>query len=61
MNATFHMTDPVNGVLWMLLGLLGLMFIATALTAFFLWRRANTPIPPHIQFLETLTAEPEES
>jgi len=61
MNAAIHMTDPASGVLWMLLGLLALMFTATALTAVFLWRRANTPIPPHIQFLETLTAEPEES
>jgi hypothetical protein len=61
MSITFHIADPENGVLWMMLGLLALMFIATALTALFLWRRAHTPIPPHIQFIENLTAEPEES
>ena len=60
MNEAFRIVDPVNGVVWMLLGLLMLMFTATALVAFFLWRRANTPVPPHILFLETLNAEPEE-
>ena len=60
MSAIFLNADPANGVLGMLLGLMALMFTATALTALFLWRRANAPIPPHIQFLENLTAELEE-
>jgi hypothetical protein len=55
-----YIADASNSVLWMLLGLVGLMFVATGLTAFFLWRRANAPIPPHIAFVENLTAEPEE-
>ena len=60
MNATFHIADPVNGVLWMLLGLVGFVFAVAVWTAFYLWRRASTPIPPHIQFVESLTNEPEE-
>ena len=60
MSAAFQILDPVSVVVWMLLGLLALMFTATALTALFLWRRANAPIPPHILFIETLNAEPEE-
>ncbi len=47
-----------NSVLWTLLSLVGFIFIATAATAFFLWRKANTPFPPHILFIESLTDEP---
>ena len=60
MSAAFSIADPASSLVGMLLGLMALMFAATALTALFLWRRANTPIPPHIQFLENLNAEPEE-
>ena len=60
MSAAFFISDPASSLVGMLLALMALMFIATALTALFLWRRANTPIPPHIQFLENLNAEPEE-
>ena len=44
----------------MLIGLTGLMFVATGLTALYIWRHATTPIPPHVQFVENLTSEPEE-
>ncbi len=37
-----------NSVLWTLLSLVGFIFIATGSTAYFLWRKANTPVPPHI-------------
>jgi len=49
-----------NSVLWTLMGLVGFIFISTGCTAYYLWRRSKMPIPPHIQFLENLTAEPEE-
>jgi hypothetical protein len=44
----------------MLLGLVGFIFVSTGFTALYLWRRAKAPIPAHIQFVENLTAEPEE-
>ena len=47
-----------NSVLWTLLSLVGFIFVATGATAFFLWRKANSPIPPHIQYIESLTDEP---
>lgn len=56
-----YVADASNSVLWVLLGLVALMFAATGLTAFYLWRRANAPIPAHIQFVENLNAEPEEA
>ncbi len=60
MGILFHIADPENSIIWMLLGLVALMFTVTAVCALFLWRRTNAPIPPHIQFIENLTAEPEE-
>jgi hypothetical protein len=55
-----YIADASNCVLWMLLGLVGFIFVSTGLTALYLWRRAKAPIPDHIQFVENLTAEPEE-
>jgi hypothetical protein len=43
-----------NSVVWALLALVGFIFLATAATIYFIWRRANTPIPPHVQFIESL-------
>jgi len=55
-----YVADATNSTIWMLLGLVALMFVATGLTAFFIWRHARAPIPPHLQFVESLTNEPEE-
>ena len=55
-----YIAEASNSVLWMLLGLLGFIFLSTGFTALYLWRRAKAPIPAHIQFVENLTAEPEE-
>jgi hypothetical protein len=55
-----YIADASNSVLWMLLGLVALMFVATGLTVYYLWRQARAPIPPHIAFVENLSAEPEE-
>ena len=59
-EANPNIIEATNGTLWMLIGLTGLMFVATGLTALYIWRHANTPIPPHVQLLENLTSEPEE-
>lgn len=52
--------NAANGTLWLLLGLVAFMFLATGFTAFYIWRRASLPIPPHIQLVENLTSQPEE-
>jgi hypothetical protein len=56
-----YLADASNSVIWMLLALVGFIFVSTGLTALYLWRRANLPIPPHIQFVENLTNEPDEA
>jgi hypothetical protein len=52
--------EASNAVLWSLLSLVGFVFAATAATAWFLWRKAHTPIPPHIVLIESLAEEPDQ-
>ena len=52
-----QLAEASNSVVWSLLSLVGFIFIATGSTVFFLWRKANTPIPPHIQLIDSLTDE----
>jgi hypothetical protein len=49
-----QLAEASNSVVWALLALVGFIFLATAGTIYFLWRKANTPIPPHVQLIETL-------
>jgi len=55
-----YFAEASNTVVWMLLGLVGFIFVSTGLTAFYIWRHANSPIPPHIQLVESLATEPDE-
>ena len=47
--------EASNSVLWVLLGLVGFIFVATAGTVYFLWRKAHTPMPPHLELIENLS------
>ena len=49
-----QLANASNSVLWALLALVGFIFVATGATAYFLWRKATTPIPPHIELIESL-------
>jgi len=49
-----QLIEASNSVLWALLGLVGFIFVATGATVLFLWRKAHTPIPPHIELIESL-------
>ena len=60
-DANPAIADATLSVLWMLLALVGFIFISTGCTAFYLWRRSKMPIPPHIQLVEDLTAIPDEN
>ena len=59
-DANPNIIEATNSTLWMLISLTGLMFVGTGLTVLYIWRHANTPIPPHVQLIENLTSEPEE-
>ena len=54
-----QIAEASNSVLLSLLVLVGFIFVATGATAYFLWRKANAAIPPHIEFVESLTTEPD--
>jgi hypothetical protein len=49
-----QLVEASNAVLWSLLGLVGFIFAATGATAYFLWRKATTPTPAHLQLIESL-------
>ena len=52
--------EAANSVIWVLLALVGFIFLATVGTAYFLWRKAHTPVPPHIEFIENLSSSDDE-
>ena len=54
------MARASNSVLWMLLGMVGFIFISTGATAFYLWRRSHAEIPADVQLVENLAEEPDE-
>lgn len=54
------MARASNSVLWMLLGMVGFIFISTGATAFYLWRRSRAEIPADVQLVENLAGEPDE-
>jgi hypothetical protein len=56
-----YIAGASNSVIWMLLGLVGFIFVSTGGTAYYLWSQSRKEIPPHIQLVEKLTDEPDES
>jgi hypothetical protein len=52
-----NIVEASNTVLWTLLALVGFIFSATGGTIWYLWRKASTPIPPHIALIESLSRE----
>ena len=50
-----QLANASNSVLWMLLALVGFIFVATAATAYFLWRKASAPTPPHLLLIDSLS------
>jgi hypothetical protein len=53
-----YLADATNSTIWMLLGLVGFIFISTGATAFYLWRHSLAQTPPHVQLVEQMKHEP---
>ena len=56
-----YLADATNSTIWMLLGLVGFIFLSTGATAFYLWRHAHAKIPPHIELVEQMKNEPDDT
>lgn len=58
-----QLIEASNSVLWALLSLVGFIFVATGLTAWFLIRKAAAAqaLPPHLALIESLALEPHTS
>ena len=55
-----YLANATNSTIWMLLGMVGFIFLSTGATAFYLWRRSKAEIPPHIELVEKLNEESDE-
>ena len=55
-----NVAGAANAAIFLMLGALGLMFIATAAVAFYLYKRARTPLPPHLALVEGLQEDADE-
>ena len=49
--------SAANGAIFLMFGAIGSMFAGLAGFAFYLHKRANAPIPPHIQLVEEMSRE----
>ena len=56
-----YLADATNSTIWMLLAMVGFIFLATGGTAFYLWRHARAKVPPHIALVEEMKSKPEDS
>ncbi len=59
-DANSNLAVASDSVFWTLLSLVGLMFIGTGSIAFYLYKRAHTPVPPHIALIESMAQTPED-
>ena len=49
-----QLAEASNTVLWALLALVGFVFVATGATAWFLWKKAQAPVPPDLALIDTI-------
>ena len=49
--------EATNGAIFLMLGILGSMLTASGGFGFYLYKRAHTPIPPHIELAEEMGGE----
>jgi hypothetical protein len=46
-----------NGAIFLMLGFIGTMLTASGGFGFYLYKRAHTPIPPHLELVEEMSGE----
>jgi hypothetical protein len=52
-DPTSNMAGAANGAIFLMLGFVGGMLSLLGAFAFYLVRRANSPLPPHAEFVST--------
>jgi hypothetical protein len=56
-DANSNAAGAANGAIFLMLGVIGAMLAATAGFGFYIYKRANTPLPPHLQLVEEMNDE----
>ena len=56
-DANSNFASAANGAIFLMFGAIGSMLAALTGFGFYLYKRENTPIPPHIQLVEEMSRE----
>ncbi len=56
-DSNSNMAGAANGAIFLMFGAIGSMLAALSGFGFYLYKRANAPIPPHIQLVEEMSGE----
>ena len=49
----------INDAIFLMLGCIGFMLASLAAFAFYLMKRANAPLPPHAEIVQSMTTSPD--
>ncbi len=52
-----NIAGAANAAIFVMLGAIGSMLAATVAVAFYIYRHAQAPIPPHIQLVESMSTD----
>ena len=58
-DANSNLGDAANGAIFLMLGLLAIVFGLLGAFGFYLYRRSLAPLPPHVELSEGLNAQAE--
>ena len=56
-DSNSNMAGAANGAIFLMFGAIGSMLAALSGFGFYLYKRANTPIPPHLALVEEMRLE----
>ena len=60
-DANSNFASAANGAIFLMIGAIGTMLAALSGFGFYLYKRASAPIPPHIQLVEEMRGEDDDS
>ena len=56
-DSNSNIAGAANGAIFLMLGAIGSMLAGLGAFGFYLYKRANSPIPPHLQLVEEMRLE----
>ena len=56
-DSNSNFASAANGAIFLMIGAIGSMLAALSGFGFYLYKRANAPVPPHIQLVEEMSGD----